>query len=162
MSFFYLRNFWYFVLIIIYLAHSTTRVMSFYFSCNHCWAEDTAGPARVPGDEHVWQAVDVPLQPAGGPLSRPSPCHQAERPFHHVKHYWLIDGDYEVFIAGVFNQFFYLLWQMPCGFDLNLSEPVCGSVVDPNTLNLDPNPEFWPNLDPDPGPDPWLWYQLWK
>ena len=45
---------------------------------------------------------------------------------------------------------------MPCGFDLNLSEPVCGSVVDPNTLNLDPNPEFWPNLDPDPGPDPWL------
>ena len=25
------------------------------------------------------------------------------------------------------------------------------SVVDPNTLNLDPDPEFWPNLDPDPG-----------
>ena len=24
------------------------------------------------------------------------------------------------------------------------------SVVDPNTLNLDPNPGFWPNLDPDP------------
>ena len=24
-------------------------------------------------------------------------------------------------------------------------------VVDPNTLNLDPDPEFWPNLDPDPG-----------
>ena len=24
------------------------------------------------------------------------------------------------------------------------------SVVDPNTLNLDPDPEFWPNLDPDP------------
>ena len=28
------------------------------------------------------------------------------------------------------------------------------SVVDPNTLNLDPDPGFWPNLDPDPGPDP--------
>ena len=27
------------------------------------------------------------------------------------------------------------------------------SVVDPNPLNLDPrpDPEFWPNLDPDPG-----------
>ena len=23
--------------------------------------------------------------------------------------------------------------------------------MDPNTLNLDPNPEFWPNLDPDQG-----------
>ena len=26
------------------------------------------------------------------------------------------------------------------------------SVVDPNTLNLDPDPRFWPNLDPDPDP----------
>ena len=26
------------------------------------------------------------------------------------------------------------------------------SVVDPNTLNLDPDPGFWPNLDPDPDP----------
>ena len=26
-----------------------------------------------------------------------------------------------------------------------------GSFVDPNTLNLDPDSEFWPNLDPDPG-----------
>ena len=25
------------------------------------------------------------------------------------------------------------------------------SVVDPNTLNLVPDPGFWPNLDPDPG-----------
>ena len=25
------------------------------------------------------------------------------------------------------------------------------SVVDPNTLNLDPDPECWPNLNPDPG-----------
>ena len=30
------------------------------------------------------------------------------------------------------------------------------SVVDPNTLNLDPDPGFWPNLDQDPGPDPKL------
>ena len=31
-------------------------------------------------------------------------------------------------------------------------------VVDPNTLNLDPDPDtgFRPNLDPDPGPDPGL------
>ena len=28
---------------------------------------------------------------------------------------------------------------------------VSSSVVDPNTLNLDPDPEFRPNLDPDPG-----------
>ena len=28
---------------------------------------------------------------------------------------------------------------------------VSGSVVDPNTLKLDPDPEFLPNLDPDPG-----------
>ena len=27
------------------------------------------------------------------------------------------------------------------------------SVVDPSTLNLDPVPGFWPNLDPDPDPD---------
>ena len=26
--------------------------------------------------------------------------------------------------------------------------------MDPNTLNLDPDPGFWPNLDPDLGPDP--------
>ena len=26
------------------------------------------------------------------------------------------------------------------------------SVVDPSTLNLDPDPEFWPNLDRDPDP----------
>ena len=25
-----------------------------------------------------------------------------------------------------------------------------GCVVDPNTVNLDPDPEFWFNLDPDP------------
>ena len=31
------------------------------------------------------------------------------------------------------------------------SDPI--SVVDPNTMNLDPDldPGFWPNLDPDPG-----------
>ena len=28
---------------------------------------------------------------------------------------------------------------------------VCCSVVDPNTLHLDPDPEFWHNLNPDPG-----------
>ena len=26
--------------------------------------------------------------------------------------------------------------------------------MDPNTLNLDPDPEYWPNLDPDPGQNP--------
>ena len=32
------------------------------------------------------------------------------------------------------------------------------SVVDPNTLNLDPDPEFWPNFVPNPnlGSDPGL------
>ena len=34
------------------------------------------------------------------------------------------------------------------------------SVVDPNTLNLDPDPGFWPNLDPDP--DLGLYNQFWK
>ena len=28
------------------------------------------------------------------------------------------------------------------------------SLVDPNTLKMDPDPGFWPNLYPDP--DPWL------
>ena len=28
------------------------------------------------------------------------------------------------------------------------------SVVDPNTLNLDPDPGLWPYLNPDPVPDP--------
>ena len=32
------------------------------------------------------------------------------------------------------------------------------SVVDLNTLNLDPDPGFWPNLDPDLG----QYYQFWK
>ena len=32
------------------------------------------------------------------------------------------------------------------------------SVVNPNTLNLDPDPGFLPNLDPDPG----LYNQFWK
>ena len=26
--------------------------------------------------------------------------------------------------------------------------------IDPNTLNLDPDPGFWPNFNPYPGPDP--------
>ena len=34
------------------------------------------------------------------------------------------------------------------------------SVVDPNTLNFDPDPEFWPNLNPDPYPDLGLCYQF--
>ena len=38
---------------------------------------------------------------------------------------------------------------------LQLPVPSC-SVVDPNTLNLDPDPGIWSNLDPDPG----LYYQL--
>ena len=49
---------------------------------------------------------------------------------------------------------------------------VSPSVVDPNTLdldpysgfwpNLEPDPGFWPILDPDPGPDldPGLCYQV--
>ena len=31
---------------------------------------------------------------------------------------------------------------------------VPGSVVDPNTFNLDMGNEFWSNLDLNPGPDP--------
>ena len=33
---------------------------------------------------------------------------------------------------------------------------ITGSVVDPNTLNLDLDPGFWPKLNPDPG----LYFQL--
>ena len=32
----------------------------------------------------------------------------------------------------------------------NVFSLVLTSVVDPNTFNLDPDPGFWPNLDPDP------------
>ena len=37
-------------------------------------------------------------------------------------------------------------------------------VLDPNTMNLNSDPEFWPNLDPDldPGPDLGLCYPIWK
>ena len=28
------------------------------------------------------------------------------------------------------------------------------NVMDTNTLNLNPDPDFWPNMDPDPDPDP--------
>ena len=43
----------------------------------------------------------------------------------------------------------------PWSGDTDALRLIC-SVVDPNTrtLNLDPDPGFWPNLDPDPGPDP--------
>ena len=34
------------------------------------------------------------------------------------------------------------------------------SVVDPNTLILDPDPGVWLNLDPDPGLDPGLYHQF--
>ena len=35
--------------------------------------------------------------------------------------------------------------------------------VDPNTLNLDPDPGFWLNLDPDADPDPgYLMLQILK
>ena len=37
---------------------------------------------------------------------------------------------------------------------------VKSSVVDSNTLNLDPDPGFWSYLDPDP--DPGLYNQFWK
>ena len=33
---------------------------------------------------------------------------------------------------------------------ISISLVLC-SVVDPNSLKLDPDPEFWPNLDSDPG-----------
>ena len=33
---------------------------------------------------------------------------------------------------------------------ISISLVLC-SVVDPNSLNFDPDPEFWPNLDSDPG-----------
>ena len=36
------------------------------------------------------------------------------------------------------------------------------SVVDPKTLNLDPDPGVWPNLDPDSDPDPGLYSQFWN
>ena len=43
-------------------------------------------------------------------------------------------------------------------------DPSYCSVVDPNTLNLDPDPGFWPNLDPVPDPgtdsDPGLCYKF--
>ena len=36
--------------------------------------------------------------------------------------------------------------------ELSYSTQCCGSI--PNTLNLEPDPEFWSNLDPDLGPYP--------
>ena len=36
------------------------------------------------------------------------------------------------------------------------------SVVHPNSLILDPDPGFWPNLDPDSGPNPGFYYKFQK
>ena len=36
-------------------------------------------------------------------------------------------------------------------------QKVCTRGVDPNKFNFDLDPEFWSDLDPDPG----LWYQVW-
>ena len=49
--------------------------------------------------------------------------------------------------------------KLACGILTSTRSPfVFTSVVDPNTLNLDPDPGpdlgFWHNLDPDPVPDP--------
>ena len=49
--------------------------------------------------------------------------------------------------------------KLACGILTSTRSPfVFTSVVDPNTLNLnlDPDPDlgFWHNLDPDPVPDP--------
>ena len=45
-------------------------------------------------------------------------------------------------------------WDQPAG--IQARHGAKSSVVDPNTLNLDtdPDPGFWPNFDPDPGSDP--------
>ena len=52
---------------------------------------------------------------------------------------------------------------MPKGdnWNINLKIEQCSfviSVEDPNTMNLDPDPGFWPNLNPDPE----LYNQFWK
>ena len=41
---------------------------------------------------------------------------------------------------------------------------LCCSVVNPNTLNLDPDPEICPNVDSDLDPSRFthILYQLWK
>ena len=53
---------------------------------------------------------------------------------------------------------------VPHGMSINFRHfsTIYSSVVDPNTLILDPDPGFWPNLvpDPDPGPDPDLGYKI--
>ena len=54
---------------------------------------------------------------------------------------------------------FNFCWNFPkcrAGFDpilirIRSKRPSANSVVDPNTLNLDLDPGFLPNLDPDPG-----------
>ena len=38
----------------------------------------------------------------------------------------------------------------PLWLSYSISGTSAGSDVDPNKLNSDPDPEFWPNLDPDP------------
>ena len=48
----------------------------------------------------------------------------------------------------IFLQFAALLSQALPAVD---SSTHCCSVVDPNTLNLDPDTGIWPNLDPDRG-----------
>ena len=48
-----------------------------------------------------------------------------------------------------------VLWSQGGCYGLFKME-IITSAVDPNTLNLDPDPGFRPNLDPDPG----LYYQF--
>ena len=64
------------------------------------------------------------------------------------------------------NLFFYLYSYcrdpgLSAGSLCRLQVSVLSIVVNPNTLNLDADPELWPNfLDQDPGPDPVLCYQF--
>ena len=43
---------------------------------------------------------------------------------------------------------YYRMYPVPYGVEQHF---FLTSVVDPNTLNIDPDPGFVPNLDPDPG-----------
>ena len=55
-----------------------------------------------------------------------------------------------LYLKGEINLFYITFPNFGYFFSINQCCGGAGSVVDPNTLNLDPDPGFWPNLDPDP------------
>ena len=69
----------------------------------------------------------------------------------------LVFGSTTLLLMQIMYELLWFTVKLP-HFATKVYRSVLTSVVDPNTLNLDPDPGFWADLDPDP--DPGLYNQF--